>query len=212
MRVEIIELLRCPQPHQASPLVTVAIRRDGDRLIDATLGCAVCGAEYALSDGVAFLGVALDSDASCDPQAVVDPERIAALLGLGDPGARVMLCGAYGVAAGAIEKATRATCLVVIGRKSELPERLPNQLILGRGSSIPLANASLNGLAVDRAHAALLSDAQRVVRTGGRVMAPAGLPVPTGCRELARDASEWVAEVELSATSPVDLLRARPTR
>ena len=210
MRIEVIELLRCPAAHESSPLVTVAIRRDGDRLIEATLGCAVCRAEYLLRDGIAYLGGS-GGHSSFDADGVVDPMRIAALLGLGDPGSRVMLGGALGGAAAAIEDATGARCIVANGPRAAAVETRFDQLVIDDGDAIPLASASLAGLAVDRTTIALLADATRVVRSGGRVIAPVYAPVPDGCRELARDNDEWVAEVEVSASAPVVIQMGRPT-
>lgn len=202
MRVEIVELLVCPAVHASSPLVTVAHRRDGEWLIEATLGCSVCGAEYTLRDGVAHLGTrnAAQSDESAG---TVDPLRLAALLGLSEPDARVALCGTLGAAATAIEAATGARCVVINAiAVEEVPDRR-DHLIIGDATAIPLAGASLHGVAVDSAHIALLSDAARVVRHGGRVVAPVHAPVPEGCRELARDEREWVAEVVAWVSAPV---------
>ncbi len=210
MRLETIALLRCPASHESSPLVTVAIRREGDRLIEATLGCSVCGAEYALRDGVAFLTSDAGAELSVAQDAAVDPMRIAALLGLGDPGARVMLCGTLGAAAETIETVTGALCVVINAPSAGDTCEWGDQLVIGTSRTIPLANASLHGVAVDSAHVALLADAARVVRQGGRVVAPARAPVPAGCRELARDAREWVAEVEVSVSTPVGLQMGRP--
>ncbi len=210
LRIETIALLRCPASHESSPLVTVAIRREGDRLIDATLGCSVCGAEYALRDGVVFLTRDGGADLPVAHHARVDPMRIAALLGVGDLGARVMLCGTLGAAAETIETVTGALCLVINAPSDGDTCEWGDQLVIGISRTIPLPNASLHGVAVDSAHVALLADAPRVVRQGGRVVAPTHAPVPAGCRELARDALEWVAEVEVSVSAPVGLQLGRP--
>ena len=203
MRTDVMELLRCPVAHDASPLVTVARRRDGAWLIDATLGCPVCGAEYALRDGVALLGGDRDGDAP-PPNRPVDAMRIAALLGLADPGLRVMLCGSLGAAAVGLESATGARCVVVNGATAADDARVDQLVIAARGL-IPLASASLDGLAVDAHSISLLSDGPRVVRQGGRIIAPVNTPVPDRCRELARDQYEWVAEVQSAATAPVSI-------
>ncbi|MEQ1691473.1 MAG: hypothetical protein ABMA00_09325 [Gemmatimonas sp.] len=202
MRVEIVELLLCPAAHASSPLVTVAHRRDGERLIEATLGCSVCGAEYALRDGVVYLG-ARGAEPSGESAGAVDPLRLAALLGLSEPGARVALCGTVAAAAESVEPATGAVCVVINAKAAEgVPDRR-DHILIGDATAIPLAGASLHGVAVDTAHIALLSDAARVVRQGGRVVAPAHAPVPEGCRELARDEREWVAEVVAWVSAPI---------
>ncbi len=206
MRVEIIELLRCPTVHESSPLVTVASVRDGDRLVEGALGCAVCGAEYALTGGVVFLG---DERIDAAAHRAVDATRTAALLGLSEPGGRVGLCGAFGTVADAIEASTGATC-VTVNAWPDLRSRSPaDHLVIDIAASLPLASASLNGLAVDAAHVTLLPDAARVVRRAGRVLAPAHAPLPAGVQELARDDVEWVAVVTDPVSAPVGLRRSR---
>lgn len=204
MRVEIIELLRCPVAHEPAALVTVANVREGDRLLDATLGCMVCGAEYSLRDGVVILGDAIAASALD-----VDAMRTAALLGLIEPGVRVVLCGAYASAAAALAEDAGAACVTMNATVAQQQGTAADHLVIGGASRIPLADGSIGALAVDDAHLALLPDAARVVRRGGRVLAPSHAPVPEGCVELARDAMEWVAEVAVAASVPIALQRAR---
>ncbi len=229
MRVEFIELLRCPEPHSASPLITVANQRLGDNIIDATLGCAVCGAEYALREGCAIFPprsappAAHKSDAGADatpPDEASGPPRdrndealrLAALLGLADESARALLCGDTALVAHDIEALTGARCLAVNDRSVHGEHTPLDRLRLEPTARIPLGDASLHGLAVDQAHVALLADATRVVRRGGRIVAPASATVPDGCRELARDARQWVANVDLAVSAPVMLQRATGMR
>ena len=205
MRVETIELLRCPAAHESSPLITVAYSRDGDRLTEGTLGCVVCGAEYSLRGGVVYLGADV-----AEPKAslmAVDAERTAALLGLSEPGMRVVLCGAFGDVADHLEQATGAIAITVNATPIVHKVSHADHVVIGPRALIPLGNASLHGLALDSAHTALRLDAPRVVRVGGRVLAPATAPLPTALRELARDQLEWVAIVESGVDSPVPLRR-----
>jgi len=207
MRVDLIELLRCPASHALTPLVTVANQRDGESLIDGMLGCPVCGAEFTLHDGLVRLGDPVVP--SHDAARAVDAERTAALLGVSLPEQRVVLCGAYASVAAQIAGETGAQCLVVNAPRRATLGRAIDQLALGPAARWPLANASCHGVAVDPAHVALLTDVARIVRPGGRVVAPVAAPVPVGCRELARDAQEWVAEVE-SVSAPVTLRYSPP--
>lgn len=206
MRVEIIELLRCPAAHEPTALVTVANERRGDRLIDGMLGCVVCGAEYALRDGVVLLGGAVA------PSGIeVDASRTAALLGLLEPGVRVVLCGAYAGVASSLAQDVGAVCITVNASVAVQGGADADHLVVGAASRIPLADGSIGALAVDAANEALLADAARVVRRGGRVLAPAHAPIPEGCLELARDDREWVAEVPAAMSVPIVLRSARAT-
>jgi hypothetical protein len=62
---------------------------------------------------------------------------------------------------------------------------------------------------VDLAHAtpAWLDVLVAAITRGGRLVAPAQVPVPLGVEELARDDHEWVAEVRASASGLVPLRR-----
>ena len=220
MRVDTIELLRCPAAHEAAPLVTVADARNGERLMSGTLGCPVCGTEYELRDGVVYLTphdagkmcVSFQRDTPLD-----NVLRIAALLGLAEPTGRVMLCGTHGSAASEIERVTGAYCIAVNAGAVNTSAvdamahgndvTIADQLVIAVDRTLPVANASLHGLALDAKHAVLVDDATRAVCIGGRIVAPASTPVPQGLRELARDEHEWVAQVEAALTAPVQLRR-----
>lgn len=215
MRVETIELLRCPRSHETTPLVAVAHRRDGERLLEATLGCPVCGAEYALRDGDLYLSTIPTVSHTAAP---VDLDRTAALLNVSEPGMRVMLCGDYADVAWLFADAVNAKVLAVnvsardaLARVHNESAQTPDMLHCETQGAIPLADAALHAIAVDQTHASWLIDATRVVRPGGRILAHANAPVPNGCRELARDANEWVAVVETVASSPVALRRRDST-
>lgn len=204
MRVEIIELLRCPVLHESSALVTVAHAREGDRLLEATLGCPICGEEYALKDGVVFLAPDADDTALSGR---VDAMRTAALLGLSEPGMRVALCGSFGTVAEEIEQATGAVCISLNTSRTVRRASAADHVVLGRRAVLPFSDASLAGLAVDEANVDLLADAARVVRAGGRVLAPAHAPLSSGLMELARDEEAWLAVVVNVASRPVGLTR-----
>lgn len=209
MRVDFIELLRCPGYHEPSALVTVAELRDGDRLVTGTLGCPVCQAEYLLADGVVDLTTPYARHVPRRATAVTEPTdgaRMAALLNLAEPGLRVALCGAQALHAEVLTTMSDAHCLAI--NAPGWLTTVVSSLRMDIGGVLPLAAASLHGLGVDAHHAGLLADAARVVRVGGRVVAPVQTPIPPGLRELARDAVEWVAQVEAAAGPPIQLARA----
>ena len=219
MRVELIEQLRCPVAHAPSPLVTIVHERRGDQLQRATLGCPICGERYDLRNGVVHFGVVhfgvvhfgdrarvVARDAHAVEHAV-DPVRIAALLALDAPGVRVALCGTLARVADELE-ATTDVRVVAINAPSDAESFDADALTLSVEQALPFADRSLHALAVDDAHVSVLRDAARVVRVGGRVLAPVAAELPAGCVELARDASEWVAEVQASVSAPVSLGRS----
>jgi hypothetical protein len=75
-----------------------------------------------------------------------------------------------------------------------------------------MASGSVRGVALDIHHAESpwLADAVRVLRAGGRLVAPASAPLPAGTRELARDDREWVAVAEGTPATIIPLRRSSP--
>jgi len=75
---------------------------------------------------------------------------------------------------------------------------------------LPLRDATLRAAAIDvpRNSSGFLAEVTRCVMGRGRVVAPARSPMPGGARLVARDALEWVVEVE--AAHPVIPLRRAP--
>ncbi len=211
-------VLSCTAGHPPSSLIAVIDQRDGDRWISGTLGCAECGAEYALRDGVAYLlpgdalpaPTALNSDDATSTQ-TVDPMRVAALLGLTEPGRRILLVGEYAEAAVELSQATDAVCTTLNAAPVVRALRTIEHVVIdARADRLPFPDGTFHGVAVDAAHLALLADAPRVLQRGARMLAPVQAAVPEGCTELARDATEWVAEVEaplMPAAATVQLRR-----
>ena len=73
--------------------------------------------------------------------------------------------------------------------------------------SAPLAAASMNAAAVDAEAGEALAAALRAsLKGGGRMLGPAGLPVPAFLQELARDDEVWVAELESGAVTSAPVI------
>ena len=211
MRVETIEQLCCPAPHALSPLITVAFARDGEWLLEGVLGCVVCGAEYRLNDGavhfaelgnVAMAGVQGDSSMMGTD---TDAMRVAALLGLDNPGMRVVLCGEYWRSADMLSDELGAHCIVVNAGRDSTRKRVADHITLPPDVGWPFTHGAMDGLAIDAKHVHLVEHAAHVMRVGGRVLAPSHAPVPLGFRELVRDSNCWLAQVEFTGGNLVSL-------
>jgi hypothetical protein len=128
------------------------------------------------------------------------------LLDLRDDGGVVVLAGAHAREAAALGAMAAVRCLVVNPDASVVGDAT-----LLVGDRIPLAAGHVRGVALDAAMSTerRLEGFVRALRPGGRLVAPAGTPLPPGVRELARDAREWVAERVAPASPPVTL-RRRP--
>ena len=211
MFVELIDALRCPRPHADTWLVAAAAETRDRCVVRGALGCPTCRAEYPITGGVA----AFDQAGGAAPAAAGAPAdpgeavRLAALLGLTSAGGIVALAGSWDAAADALVAMADVRAVLVEPAHAYRP-RPPVGAVTG--AWLPVAAASLRGVALDAATAVpeRLAAAVRALRPGGRLVAPADAALPDGARELARDARHWVAERDAPAGAVVPLRRARP--
>ncbi len=205
MFIELVDSLRCPNPHEESWLVMAAERMEARHVLEGTLGCHVCGAQFPVRRGISDLRLDAgaprqDSGAGVAPE---DPMRLAALLGL-------VLEGTNGFA---LLEGSRARVAAALGALVEMPiicvnpppalVAMPGLSLILAGDAMPLAAGAARAAAV--ATPGALASAVHCTRAGGRIVAPVGQAVPAGVRELARDERDWVAEVESRPSAPVTL-------
>jgi uncharacterized protein YbaR (Trm112 family) len=206
MFVEIVDALRCPRSHEESWLVLAARRTEDRHVLEGTLGCPVCRAEYPIHDGIADFSDPTARDHA--PVSIAGPlppaDHLAAMLNLGDALGFAVLIGAWGVRADALRDLLDAPPLLLVDP--------PHGVAMGRGLSgiragtvLPLATGAARAVATDAADPARVAGAARATRVGGRLVAPAESRVPEGVRELARDATEWVGERLPEPSAPVTL-------
>jgi uncharacterized protein YbaR (Trm112 family) len=212
MFIELIDTLRCPTPHEESWLVLAADRMAARHVLDGTLGCPVCGAEYPIRDGV--VDFRRTAAAPAARARAGDPEqamRLAAFLGLDDALGFAVLMGDWG--AHALELRGMVECPLILVDPPADVEAAPGLSILRTDGPLPLAAGAARGIALDdgaagEPSAERIASAVRATRVKGRVVGRVSLPLPAGVRELARDESEWVGERE-PAASPLVTLHVR---
>lgn len=192
--MEMVDLFRCVRVHRESWLVAAIDEVDGRVILNGRLGCPVCSTEYEIRDGV--LEISADVPHGDEERVQADAWRIAALLDLQQPSATVVLEGAHHQTVAALLEIVpgRVVALNPVGDPAP-QERLA---VVHSHPRIPLGSASVGSVALTTATDKALTEAVRVLGTGGRLLAPAGTPVPAGLREIARDEQEWVAVSELS--------------
>lgn len=203
MFIELVDHLRCPRPHEETWLVVSADRTEGRDIVEGTLGCPICHAEYPIHRGVVGFGRP-ERSARPAPGAVApvsDPApamRLAALLDLSDAAGFALLAGSWARHAHVIRDIV-ASHLVLLNPAPPIDAR-GGLSVLEAPDAIPLAEASCRGVALDAAHAdpARTTAAVRLLRPRGRLVAPAATPLPPGVSELARDAELWVAERDVA--------------
>lgn len=210
MFIELVDTLRCVNPHEDNWLVGSFDRIEGRRIITGTLGCPSCGASYPIRDGVAWIGAAPGASLpdEREPDDIeAEAMRLAALLDLRDPGTRAVVAGTLGHAAHAVVAMTQAELLLLDPPASV---RAGDGVSIVRGGgTVPLASASMAGVALDARTTPAIASAVQVVRDKGRLLAPASTPVPEEIRVLARDARHWVGERRVRTSAPVPLTLSR---
>lgn len=209
MFIELVDLLRCPRPHELAWLVLASYRTADRDVVDGALGCSVCGARYPIERGVADLrgdeaGVGAPAAAASDEETAV---RAAALLGLAEPGGVAVLTGTWSAAAPDVARLVERVHILAIDAGEALASGSGVSPVRA-GARLPLRPTVVRGIALDAAHAdaAMLASAVAALQPGGRLVAPAPAPVPDAVRELARDAEHWVGEKQ-AAPGPVVQLR-----
>jgi uncharacterized protein YbaR (Trm112 family) len=193
MFVELLEKLRCPNLHDDSPLVATASRTVDRHIIEGTLGCPVCHAEYPVHDGAVEIGERVPvwppSAGAPSPEKMI---RLGALLGLDERGGLYVLDFVSALFISELAELSPASQFIALSGSSEVAGAA--MVIRGRGPVLPLAKGSARGIALDTTTPALLDSAVQVLATGGRLVAPADAIVPDGIELLARDDSGWVGE------------------
>jgi hypothetical protein len=176
-------------------------------VLEGTLGCPVCSAEYRIRDGVVWFGdaPAAEDEAPSPAEAL----RLAAALDLTDARMTAILHGSWGAHASILRGLSPAHMLLV---------NPPTSVTSGDGISIvrapvaPVAAAWADAAALDRADGAMAESIRAALRGGGRLLARADVPVLPGFSELARDADVWVARLDAGAEAgaPIAISRRAP--
>ena len=177
MFIELTDYLRCPRDHAEAYLVLLP-----DEVVDrgvrsGELGCPVCGAIYAVSDGVAVL----DGMAAGSGNSLASADAMHAFLGLTGPGGYVVLVGAAAAAWRELAALNPGVALVALNPPDVVRDEPPVLSVI-RAGRIPLKTRSMRGVVLgDPAGGdpGWAREAARVVLPGLRVTgsgAPPNLP------------------------------------
>ncbi len=167
-----------------------------------------CRYEARVRDGDLWCTAANDPRAA-SPSAAPSPEdldRLQALLGLAESGGAVLLGGRYAAYAAGLQ-ARLDLMVVVMDPEDTTLTSAPR--VIGLADAVPFTEGTFRAAALDDPR--LLPAAVRVVRAGGRLVAPLTCPRPSSIALLASDAIEWVGERGIVPTV-VPLQRSAPSR
>jgi uncharacterized protein YbaR (Trm112 family) len=195
MFVELLEKLRCPNEHEPSPLIATASRTADRHIIEGTLGCPVCHAEFEVRDGALELGGAvIQPRPTPDALSAERMMRTGALLGLDERAGLYVLDFISSYFIGGLRELSPNSMFVALSGRAEVEGA--SGVIVGHGEGIPLAAGCARGIVLDHATPKLLRSAVQALAPGGRLVAPADSGVPAGITEIAGDAAQWVGERE----------------
>jgi hypothetical protein len=216
MFIELVDALRCLNPHEATWLVaSIGAVEDRD-IVRGLLGCHVCGAEYAIANGVADF---TQGRGARDTRGVkMRPEeetalRAAALLDLLEPGGVVALAGEWSACAPELSALVERVHVLGVDAPAGVHSGAGISLLLTH-DELPLRAGAARGIALDKAHSTqgYLASAVEALRPQGRLLAPVDAPVPVGVTELTRDERHWLAVRDESAGPVVQLSLVRDRR
>lgn len=222
MFIELVDSLRCLEPHEETWLVAAVDRRDGRHIMHGTLACPICRREYPIRDGIGWFA---REPADATPHLTIPPgradgpadqptdhdrfTRAAALLGLMDAGGIVVLGGPWTAVADRLPELAISHVVVLNAHPtSESPQEVSALVV---DDQLPFRQTAVRACALGGATAtgALLASAATALRSRGRLVAPVSAPVPAAITELARDEADWVGERAAVASPPVPLRSAR---
>jgi uncharacterized protein YbaR (Trm112 family) len=209
MLIPLVDVLRCRQPHEETWLVASIDRAEDRDIVEGTLGCPTCLAEYPIHDGVVTFesGVARPELRQPSENEVL---RLAAALDLVDPRMTAVLHGSWGAYAPLI-RAVSPVPVISINPPVGIASGDGVSIILA--STAPIAAASVNAVAVDAgASPAMITSLARSLRAGGRMVGPAAMTLPDNLVEIARDDELWVARLDTTTivSAPIPLTRRSP--
>jgi hypothetical protein len=204
--IPLVDILRCVRPHADTWLVASIERADERFIIEGTLGCPTCLAEYPVRSGVVYFTDRVMAAPPTEPRES-DGMRIAAALDLTEPRMTAVIHGAWAAHSQFVRGFSPSQLLLL---------NPPYGMASGDGMSVlvsevaPLAQASIDAVALDAPVSdALFTSVRASLRRGARVLAPVATPIPDGFTELARDEDVWVARLDDAAIVSAPVM---PTR
>ncbi|HKR07818.1 MAG TPA: hypothetical protein VJS39_01400 [Gemmatimonadaceae bacterium] len=194
-----IDLLRCVNAHEETWLVASFSEVTNRMVMEGTLGCPICSAEYEIRGGVVDFtrGESIDEleadRAAASHQREGLATRAGAYLDATQPATTIVLGGLWAYAAQELADIADVR-VIALNAPSEVKESERVGLVR-IAHSIPLASDSAQGVALDAWFTRdAMEDAARVARPLGRIVGPVSFDAPADVVVLAHDDNYWVAE------------------
>jgi uncharacterized protein YbaR (Trm112 family) len=209
MHLDLVDVLRCDAAHEDSWLVCATTRIRDRELQEGWLSCPVCKRQFPVHDGVVGYGESSVPTAPLSQPSDSDIVQLAAALDLTRSGLLVVLAGEWGAYADGLSSIAPAR-VVMIDPPIAAHAHGDQVTVRIRGArGVPLPTGQVHAMALDALHgdATTLADAQRVLRSGGRLVVPGGQALPAGLTLIAEDARMRVAVTTSAMSAPVPLRR-----
>ena len=207
MFIELVDALRCPVPHEESWLVAAAMRMEARHIVEGTLGCPVCAAEYAIHDGVVdFRRAGSQSVPPSSPGDAEQAMRLAALLDLSDAQGFAVLLGEWGAHAQQLASIVELPIMLIDPPADVVGA--PGISVLRSDGDLPLAAGAARAMAIDGAAPAARFPRRRAAPPGQRARLPAAVAASAGGVEGVRAGRNGWVEGLADYPPPLGKLRA----
>ena len=166
MHILLTDILTCPRCGPEFGLILLADRAEERRVLAGVLGCSNCREKYPIRDGAVDFGVTPEPPSDATGQ--TDAERLAAILGVTQGPAFILLAGPAAAHAGTIAKMVAELEVVTIGAPASAGDPAGVNRLYAGAPVLPVASGKVAGVALTGAAAAILLD------EGARVVSPLG--------------------------------------
>lgn len=202
MFIELTDHFRCPADHEEQYLVLLPELIEDRWVRTGHLGCPVCGRTFRLADGTVDLGDAPAEPAEAGP--TLEPDALAALVGLNGPGGYLVLVGAVAADWRRIAEAIPAVGLVAVNPPATVADE-PGVSVV-RAGMIPIKQSNVRGVVLSAPFGSdthWVAEAARVTLPGLRVVGQGELPTSSSLELLASAEGYWVgARVRAGNVAP----------
>ncbi len=167
MLVRLTDYLACPRCQGPGGLILLAERVEEQRVRSGELGCPSCHARFPIKDSVADFGT---GDIEPHDVETHDLVRLAALLGVAEGPALLLLVGEWGDLAGQLAAMLSDVEVIVVQRTLEQQHGEQRVSRLRADARIPLRSAAMHGVALSSRSPVPAQEAARVCRLAARVV------------------------------------------
>ena len=191
MYLLLTDVLACPECGPDNGLVLLSEDVRDRRVLEGQLGCPQCERRYPVRGGLADF--VPEGERDQDPEGLEEtPLRVAALMGVAEGPASVLLCGASPQLAAAVAGLVPRLEVAVTDARTDTEPEQPGVSRLRTGKRLPFYGASLRAVTLFGAAASTrLEEAVRVLHPTGRlVLMGTDAPAET---ELARHGLQLLA-------------------